>query len=85
MKPPTHSDYFKAWISYCLAGILSGAMLGLILGELVVIAHVSTTQRKPIILMAAFLLGLPLSYYLFRLCVERFIVSKAEGKAPGPT
>ena len=89
MKALRHFDYVKAWLAYTLGatilGAFGGALIGLILGIIFVAASVPPSQGKIITAIAALIFAVPFSYFMFRLAVKRFIVSKlAEENSPAP-
>jgi ABC-type uncharacterized transport system permease subunit len=89
MKTLRHFDYIKAWLAYTLGatilGAFGGALIGIIFGTIFAAAKVPLSQGKPIVAIAALIFAIPFSYFMFRLTVNKFIVSKlAEENPPAP-
>jgi hypothetical protein len=83
MNTPTklkETDYLKAWAVFwilstvggALVGFVAGAMLGFVLGGLGVHLH----TIKILCGGLGFLLGIPLSYFLFQFSIRMFLVPK---------
>jgi phosphotransferase system glucose/maltose/N-acetylglucosamine-specific IIC component len=89
MKALRHFDYVKAWLAYTLGatilGAFGGAFIGIILGIILGAARVPPSQGKIIVAIVGLMFGIPFSYFMFRLVVNKFIVSKlAEENQPAP-
>src|SRR5215467_8980906 len=73
-------DYLRAWAVFWvlstvggfLVGLVAGGMLGFVLGGLGV--HMRTI--KILCGVLGFLLGIPLSYFLFQFSIRKFLVPK---------
>jgi ABC-type uncharacterized transport system permease subunit len=81
-------DYIKAWAVFwvlstvggLLVGFVAGGMLGFVLGGLGV--HMRTI--KILCGGLAFLLGLPVSYFLFQFSIRMFLVPKLSPPESAP-
>jgi hypothetical protein len=74
------TDYLKAWVFFSVvaalvtfvAGFVAGAILGGILGA----AGVGNHKINLLVTALTFLMGIPISYYFFRLAIDTFILPK---------
>jgi len=73
-------DYLKAWALFWVlatfGGLVLGAVAGGILGAILGAAGLQIQTIKIICGVFGFLLGIPLSYVLFRWSIAKFIVPK---------
>ena len=80
-------DYLKTWalITVCatVGGFIVGALVGGICGGILGGIGVSIRTIKVICGVLGFVVGLPVSYFFFRLFVSRFIVQKLTSPDPG--
>jgi len=78
------SQYFVAWLLFWLSSIIGGSILGAIGGGIVgFILGAAGVDAKIIMVICGavgFILGIPLSYGLFRWIVGAMIVKKAQVK-----
>lgn len=88
-QPLEETDYLKAWAIFWListagsfiVGMLGGAVLGGILGAM----NMNLNAIRLVCGIFGFLLGIPVSYFSFRLCITKFIVPKVKAThAPVP-
>jgi ABC-type uncharacterized transport system permease subunit len=70
--------YFKTWFIYTLCSLVvsfaSGMVIGFVLGAILGIAGASLETIQVVCAIAGFVLGLAISYLIFRWVVDRFIV-----------
>lgn len=70
--------YFKAWLIFAISSTLlafgAGIAVGFVVGAALGIAGVSIEQIQTICSILGFVLGLVVSFLIFRWVVDRFIV-----------
>src|SRR5262245_39296424 len=78
------TDYLKAWslfyVCATIGGGLVGAVAGGILGAILGVAGAPTAFIKFAGAVAGFIAAMPVSYFLFRFFVSRFLVEKLESQ-----
>ncbi len=78
------SEYFVAWLVFWLCGTFGGFLIGAVAGGIVGFflgaAGVDLNKIKLICGGVGFIIGIPLSYILFRVFVGKMIVKKAEAR-----
>ena len=76
------SQYFVTWLVFwvcrAIGGVVLGAVGGFVVGAILGAAGVGTNNIKVICGGVGFILGIPLSYVLFRVFVGNMIVKKAQ-------
>ena len=76
----TEKNYFVAWIIFYFGGLvgamLAGAIAGAAIGAAMGMNGYSVESIKSVCGTAGFLVGLPVSYFVFRAVVKRFIIAK---------
>jgi membrane associated rhomboid family serine protease len=86
MKTLKHSTYIKAWLAYTLGatllGGIIGAFIGVILGAILTAAGLPVSQIKLVTAIVGLAFGIPFSYFMFRLAVNKFLLSKIEEESP---
>jgi hypothetical protein len=90
MKDPKEVDYFKAWLLFFLITTLGGGTLGLIIGSF--LAAFLSAGGTPLImfafveekhlLVAVFVVAMPISYVTFRAVVGKYLFPKIEDDTP---
>jgi membrane associated rhomboid family serine protease len=74
------TDYLKAWslffVCATIGGGLVGAIAGGILGAILAVAGMPTASIKFAGSVAGLIASMPVSYFLFRFFVSRFLVEK---------
>jgi Na+/melibiose symporter-like transporter len=82
MKPIKESDYFVAWIIFFLAATvgaaIAGGVVGFLLGAILGIAKVPMHTIKTVCGLAGFVASIPVSFFVFRFIVAKFIVEKVK-------
>jgi len=84
MDTPTsqlrETDYLVAWLLYfvctTVGGGLAGGVAGAILGGVLGASGATMETIKMVAGIAGFIVALPVSYFLFRFFVARFLVQK---------
>lgn len=79
-------EFFLAWLVFWLCtavgGFVLGAVVGAIVGGMLGVAGYDITHIKLICGVLGFLVGIPVSYIMFRLFVGLMIVRKIEKRIP---
>ena len=79
------SDYLIAWVLFficaTIGGAVAGALVSGIIGGILRVMHASPQVISRVCGLLGFMLALPISYFLFRFVVARFIVEKVEAAA----
>jgi len=82
MKEPTEFQYFKAWLMFFLVGTVGGALLGMILGSFVAAflgaGGASPAQMTNILRVLGLIIGIPVSYFTFRIVLAKYLLPKIE-------
>src|ERR1051325_2428950 len=78
-------DYLIAWVLFFICATVGGAVVGAIgggvIGGVMGALHVSHQVIRSVGVAVGFILGMPVSYLIFRFVVAKFIVEKVEAAA----
>jgi ABC-type proline/glycine betaine transport system permease subunit len=91
-----YTDYLKAWVCHVVVmtifATILGAIIGVFVGIMVAMQGRPTTEvqnivRQNVVLLQTVvgLIGLPVSFFTFKLFVEKFIIAKITNPTEQPT
>jgi len=72
--------WFLFWLSSVIGGFVVGAVAGFVLGLILGMSGVDIQTIKIVCAISGFIIGVPLSYFLFRIFVGQMIVKKVEAR-----
>jgi len=82
MKEPSEFQYFKGWLIFFVVATIGGGLVGMIIGSFVAAffgaGGMPLQQMTRILQIIGFVIGIPISYFTFRIVVGKYLFSKIE-------
>ena len=82
MKELTEFDYFKGWLIFFLVATVGGGVLSLVIGSFVAAflgaGGASSAQATRTLQVLGAVIGIPISYFTFRIVVGKFLLPKLD-------